>query len=197
MSKFLTLLCGLLFLSGCTQTIPLQKEYSGPIPVVVSGEKIRFDIIMHKSDGTSYKPNVLAVSQYRTIAEDALKKAGYIIDPSSDNFIVVTLNASTDKGLLWLDTHIAENAATSMLTFGAACHDSTANVAAKGHVLLQKAGVKLVDRDLDMNESQDDCFGGVSGRSMNERPIWLIRVYEASVNKHIASWLQLVLNAGR
>jgi hypothetical protein len=191
------MLCGLLLLAGCTKTIPLQKEYSGPVPLTVSGDKIRLDLTMRKNDGTAYESNVIAVVQYRTIAENALKKAGYSLDSTAETVIGVTLTAASDKTIFWLDTHAGENLATGMLTLGAACHDSTANVAAKGHVVMRKDGATVVDRDIDMNDSQDDCFGGVSGRPMDQRAVWPLRVYEAAVNKHIASWLQLALNAGR
>ena len=192
-------LCGLLLpLVACTKTVPLQKEYAGPVPVTVSdGAKVRFDLTMLKNDGTAYEPNVIAVVQYQAIARSALTKGGYTLDPDASMGVEVRLAAPPGKNIIDWDTHAVENFAMGMVSFGTTCRDFTSIISAQGHVKITKAGAVLKERDIDIYDTKTDCFGGVSGKPLADRPEWQLRHYEGEIHKHIASWLQIVLNVDR
>ena len=190
-------LCGLLLsLVACTKTISLQKEYAGPVPVTASeGAKVRLDLTMQRGDGTAYDSHIILVAQYRAIAESALKKGGYTLDPNAGLVVQVSLTASPDHDILYLEKHAAENLAVSLISLGTMCMDSTSVVDAQGRVVVKNAGTTLVDREIDMKDSITECFGGHTGKSLDQRPEWEVRHLEAEMNKHVASWLQIVLNA--
>lgn len=182
----------IILLAACAQDIPVQTTYTGGVAASGGGEPVALVLDFRDQNGTPFQADSLVVGQYRAIAEDALRQAGFTPDPAAELTVQVALAGRTLNGIMHSESSTARNVALSVVTAGIACSEMIHTADAVGEVRVGRGGSTIAARDIDMRRTGRSCHTTLNPNWAANHQTAAVATYGEAVEAHVAAWLPLL-----
>lgn len=184
-----------IMLGACAAEIPVQTTFDATAVPIAQGMPIALDLDFRDQRGTPFDPDSLVVGQYRSIAEDALQQAGFILDPDAELVVSVALTGRTPNGIVNNESSLGRNLAVGLATAGIACQEMVHTADAAGDVTITQAGSQRVARTIDLQASDRSCYTRLNPAWLQNHMAAGVALYGQAVEAHVATWLPLLAEA--
>ncbi len=181
-----------LLLAACAQEIPVQITFSGPVAATGGGTPVALVLDFRDQNGAAFAPDSLVVGQYRAIAEDGLRKAGFVPAPAADLTVSVMLEGRHADGIMRSENSFGRNLALGVVTAGIACSEVIHTADAAGEVRVARSGSTIAARDIDMSRTGRSCHTTLNPNWVANHQTAAVATYGEAVEAHVAEWLPLL-----
>lgn len=184
-----------ILLGACAAEIPVQTTFEATAAPIAQGTPVALDLEFRDQSGAPFDADSLVVERYRSIAEDALQQAGFILDPDAELVVNVALTGRTPNGIVNTESSTGRNLAVGLATAGIACQEMAHTVAADGEVRITEPGSQRAAWTIDMQASDRSCFSRLNPAWLQNHMAAGVALYGQAVQAHVVSWLPLLAEA--